>query len=127
MSTLLCIAGSVLGLLASSAAPPLYDEEVNPMPGTRPAASFSDLLPVANCALFNKNTCTLCGPKGKSKGCTANFCYSNGLRAQKRGGGAEAKSWCGKRNGEGCGCQWVAKRKPYAQYGQTRKDKGNYG
>ena len=79
------------------------------------------------CVPFNTNTCTLCGPKGKSKGCTANFCYSNGLRAQKRGGGAEAKAWCGKRNSEGCGCQWVANKKPYAKYGQTRKDKGNYG
>ena len=67
------------------------------------------------------------GPKGRSKGCTANFCYSNGLRAQKRGGGKEAKSWCNKRAGEGCGCQWVPQKRPYAKYSQTRKDKGNYG
>ena len=71
-----------------------------------------------------KGKCTLCGLNGK---CTANFCYSNGLKAQKRGGGSEAKSWCNKRNAEGCGCNWVAERRAYGPYSQTRKDKGNYG
>ena len=104
-----------------------FDDAMHRMLDTMTESRTSVLLPVASCSPFNKNTCTLCGPKGRSKGCTANFCYSNGLRAQKRGGGKEAKSWCNKRAGEGCGCQWVPQKRPYAKYSQTRKDKGNYG
>jgi hypothetical protein len=89
--------------------------------------SFSALLPLAKCAPFNKNTCTLCGPRGITKGCTASFCYDKALQASKRNG-VTSKDWCNKRNAEGCGCQWVPQKRPYGPYGQTKATgKDNYG
>ena len=35
---------------------------------------------------------------------------------------------CDTRNGEACGCQWVATKDPYAAYSQDKtRDKGSYG
>lgn len=60
---------------------------------------------------------------------TAAWCYRSGKKMQKKigGGGAKAKSWCNTQAAANCGCAWVETRKKYRPYGQTKKDKGNYG